>query len=105
MCMQDSINVFQTHVLSVIRVTPIIFGKFSDEITRETKLQAWKDIVEQLKVYNVKLAADKEVSYFRDTVWPNLKRYTMEKRDKRKKRVNLEVQQFVGRKRTRPFWT
>ena len=62
----------------------IIFGKFSDEITRETKLQAWKDIVEQLKVY-VKLAADKEVSYFRDTVWPNLKRYTMEKRDKRKK--------------------
>ena len=78
----------------------VIFRKFSDQITQETKLQAWKDIVEQLKVYNVKLAVDKEVSYFRDTVWPNLKRYTMEKRDKRKKQVNLEVQQFVGWKWT-----
>lgn len=63
----------------------LLFGKFSNELTRENKQKAWKDIVDILKVHNVALAKEKDLSYFRDTVWPNLKRYTVEKRDKKAK--------------------
>lgn len=63
----------------------VIFGKFSDLITREKKLEMWKAIVDVLKHHNVQLASEKEVGYFRDSVWPNMKRYTLEKRDRKRR--------------------
>ena len=61
----------------------ILFGKFNNTITRESKIEAWNAIHETLKLQNVQLAVQKDACYFRDSVWPNLKRYTLEKRDRR----------------------
>lgn len=63
----------------------ILFGKFSDSITREKKMESWRSIVQVLRHHNVRLAFEKEASYFRDSVWPNMKRYTLEKRDRKKR--------------------
>ena len=63
----------------------VIFGKFSNEISREQKIAAWKDITRILNTHDVSLAREKPYTYFRDLLWPNLRRYTMEKRDKRER--------------------
>lgn len=62
-----------------------IFGKFSNEISRESKVGVWNEIVNVLRAHDVTLSRDKPFTYFRDTVWPNLRRYTIEKRDKRRR--------------------
>lgn len=61
----------------------ILFGKFSNEVSRERKVNAWKEIVNVLTAHDVPMAREKPFSYFRDTVWPNMRRYTVDKKDRR----------------------
>lgn len=63
----------------------ILFAKFSNTITREKKISAWNDILYVLRSHNVPSSNEKNISYFRDVAWPNIKRYTIEKRDKKLK--------------------
>lgn len=63
----------------------VLFGKFSDIITRDSKLKEWAAIKQVLVTHNVQIATEKDLSYLRDVAWPNLKRYTIEKVDKKKK--------------------
>ena len=62
-----------------------LFGSFSMELSRDDKLEAWSKIVTNLQAHGVSLAVEKPVKYFRDTVWPNLRRYTMDKKEKKSK--------------------
>ena len=60
-----------------------LFGKLTATVTRDSKLAEWKDIHQHLFASGIQLASQKSATYFRDTVWPDLKRYTIEKKEKR----------------------
>lgn len=60
-----------------------LFGSFSSDLSRDDKLEAWTKIVTNLQAHGVSLAMEKPVTYFRDTVWPNLRRYTLDKKEKK----------------------
>lgn len=58
----------------------VLFGKFSNEITKDAKKTTWKSIADQLKALGIQLIPDgKDWTYLRDTVWRNCV-YTTKKR-------------------------
>ena len=50
----------------------ILFGAFSDKVTKELKINKWTNICEKAKSLGL-VAAGKKFPYIRDTFWPNIK--------------------------------
>lgn len=63
----------------------ILFSQYSTSITKETKLKCWKDVNEKCLSIGYVLPPSKDWSYWRDTVWPNLRNATIRKRDLKRK--------------------
>lgn len=54
----------------------VLFGAFSDKLTKEDKVKKWKEIL--FKCHSLGLvASDKGYTYVRDTFWSNIKRATL----------------------------
>ena len=54
-------------------------------MSNDDKRKAWISIFENLRAHNVELTSKKDWTYFRDVSWPNLRRYSMDKRDRTNK--------------------
>lgn len=63
-----------------------LFGEFSATITKEKRVAAWKEVVTTCKSdYGFDPCPGKDYTYVRDTLWPNMKRRTIERVDSLKK--------------------
>ena len=51
----------------------ILFASFSSAVTSEAKAEAWKAIFEDCLSRGVPFPAEKDFTYMRDTLWPNMK--------------------------------
>ncbi|XP_073958271.1 uncharacterized protein [Choristoneura fumiferana] len=56
----------------------ILFGKFSNTLNHEIKVQKWKEITDQLTEINI---FEKDWKYLRDTTWQNWRKRSLEKRN------------------------
>ncbi|KAJ8909589.1 hypothetical protein NQ315_005906 [Exocentrus adspersus] len=61
-----------------------LFGSFSNKLTKQDKIQCWKEIHEKSASLGL-VAPDKEWTYSRDGFWQNLKKSTVKKVDNRRK--------------------
>ena len=56
----------------------ILFGAFSATLTQEDKNRAWEEILNEFKrLYGSDPSNGKGWKYLRNTVWPNLRNYTV----------------------------
>ncbi|XP_063219058.1 uncharacterized protein LOC134529167 [Bacillus rossius redtenbacheri] len=62
----------------------ILFGAFSDKLTKQNKMSAWQEIRDFAASLGV-ISENKDWTYVRDVVWQNLKKSTMGKVDNSKK--------------------
>ncbi|XP_069697422.1 uncharacterized protein [Periplaneta americana] len=62
----------------------ILFGGFSDKITKSVKIEKWKEIHNLAQSIEL-VKNEKDWTYTRDVLWPNIKRSTMAKIDNSKK--------------------
>ncbi|KAL1492338.1 hypothetical protein ABEB36_010678 [Hypothenemus hampei] len=58
----------------------VLFGAFSDTLTKKDKQNAWEEVCTYGKSIGV-IASNKNGTYLRDTWWPNLRKTTVEKID------------------------
>lgn len=62
-------------ILNVIRDNKdVLFGKFTNVLTHEVKVEKWKDIAEKVKASGIYC---KEWKYLRDTTWQNWRKRTI----------------------------
>uniref|UniRef100_A0A915HQC2 Uncharacterized protein n=1 Tax=Romanomermis culicivorax TaxID=13658 RepID=A0A915HQC2_ROMCU len=90
----------------------ILFGSFSDTLTKEDKTAAWKSIVDdRAQIYGFNpVPTGKPWSHIRDSIWPKFKNYTMRNRDAKQKtgepggadvkysKIDLKVLDIIGSK-------
>ncbi|XP_039299969.1 uncharacterized protein LOC111045589 isoform X2 [Nilaparvata lugens] len=62
----------------------VLFGKFSDEVCKAQKIDAWKEI-HSLALGMGVVGPDKQWTYTRDVLWQNARKSTMKKVDNQKK--------------------
>jgi hypothetical protein len=60
----------------------ILFGKFSDCLTKNDRCKAWQEVYEFGKSIGYGFSSDSTYAYVRDTVWPNIRKASVAKRDK-----------------------
>lgn len=65
-----------TFLKSVLESKEVLFGAFSDTLTKELKTRKWKSIHEEAVALGI-VPANKDYVYTRDTYWQNLKKYTV----------------------------
>ena len=62
----------------VLQRKNFLFASFSSTITKEKKVQAWRDIDAECSAMGLNIRPyDKDFTYLRDTVWPNCRRATI----------------------------
>ncbi|KAI5729821.1 hypothetical protein M8J76_006959 [Diaphorina citri] len=61
----------------------VLFGKFSDRITKQDKVNAWKEVFENVQCLNA--FPGKDYTYLRDVFYQNLRKTTMAKMDNTRK--------------------
>lgn len=54
----------------------VLFGCFSQSITKHMKNEKWKEINEKAKALGL-VSYDKDYTYTRDTVWQNIRKTSM----------------------------
>ena len=60
----------------------ILFGSYTPSLTREKKSETWMDIVKRrISVSGFDPTNCKGWQYLRDTTWPNMRQYSVKKRD------------------------
>ena len=59
----------------VKRCKDILFGAFSEKLTKGDKNAAWKEILDYAQ--SLGLIVGKDPQYMRDTWWPNIRKTTM----------------------------
>jgi hypothetical protein len=52
----------------------VLFGRFSEKLTHDMKINKWKEIAEQLKSLGI---FSKDWKYLRDTTWQNFRKRTI----------------------------
>lgn len=62
-------------ILNLIRDNKdVLFGKFTNVLTHEVKVEKWKDIAEKVKASGI---YSKDWKYLRDTTWQNWRKRTI----------------------------
>ncbi|XP_050516375.1 uncharacterized protein LOC126891236 [Diabrotica virgifera virgifera] len=64
--------------------TAILFGSFSDKLTKKDKIECWKTVHQKSTSLGL-VPPNKDWTYSRDVFWQNLKKTTMKKVDNRRK--------------------
>lgn len=54
----------------------VLFGSFSDKLSKADKVEAWKTILRKCQSLGL-VGPEKEYQYIRDTYWSNIKRATL----------------------------
>ena len=71
------INEKKIAVLTMIREEKeILFGSFSEKLTKATKIEKWREVHNLAQSIGL-VKIEKEWTYTRDVLWPNIKRSTM----------------------------
>uniref|UniRef100_A0A8D9A7B9 Regulatory protein zeste n=1 Tax=Cacopsylla melanoneura TaxID=428564 RepID=A0A8D9A7B9_9HEMI len=80
----------------------ILFGPFSDKVTKVLKSRTWREIFIEFQSYP--MCQNRNFSYLRDTFWPNARKTTLMKAENAKKLgvdpkyspVDLKVLEIIG---------
>ncbi|XP_055842369.1 uncharacterized protein LOC129909310 [Episyrphus balteatus] len=69
----------------------ILFGVFSDTLTKQIKSDKWKEVYDVARSINI-VSASKDWTYVRDTFWQNCRKYTFIKIENSKKEGGKKCQ-------------